>query len=110
MKMPFGKFKGEEVEDIPEGYLFWLWDNVELRTPLLEAVADVLGIGRQSPPSENKKLPPIDMDIAIELVRVGFRQLAKQFHPDVGGSDEKMRKLNAAHEFLKARLGEYHGT
>ena len=29
MKMPWGKFKDEEIEDIPSGYLKWLAINCE---------------------------------------------------------------------------------
>ena len=29
MKMPWGKFKGDEIEDIPSGYLRWLAENCE---------------------------------------------------------------------------------
>lgn len=25
--MPFGKHKGEKMEDVPARYLFWLWTN-----------------------------------------------------------------------------------
>ena len=25
--MPFGKYKGEKMEDVPAGYLHWLWVN-----------------------------------------------------------------------------------
>jgi hypothetical protein len=27
--MPWGKFKGEDIEDIPSGYLKWLSENCE---------------------------------------------------------------------------------
>lgn len=30
MIMPFGKFKGEDIEDLPLEYLYWLQDNCEL--------------------------------------------------------------------------------
>ena len=29
MKLPYGKFKGEDIEDIPSGYLYWLAQNCE---------------------------------------------------------------------------------
>jgi uncharacterized protein (DUF3820 family) len=29
MKMPWGKFKGEDIEDIPSDYLQWLAENCE---------------------------------------------------------------------------------
>jgi uncharacterized protein (DUF3820 family) len=25
--MPFGKYKGEKLADVPDGYLRWLWQN-----------------------------------------------------------------------------------
>lgn len=25
--MPFGKFKGKQMQDVPADYLFWLWTN-----------------------------------------------------------------------------------
>lgn len=35
MKMPFGKHKGEDLEDLPTGYLQWLAENVEGRAELV---------------------------------------------------------------------------
>ena len=29
MKMPFGKHKGEEIEDIPSDYLKWVAENID---------------------------------------------------------------------------------
>ena len=34
MKMPFGKYKGEEVSDIPLDYLKWVEENVSLTPDL----------------------------------------------------------------------------
>lgn len=27
MKMPFGKYKGQELDDVPANYLMWLHEN-----------------------------------------------------------------------------------
>jgi uncharacterized protein (DUF3820 family) len=27
MKMPFGKYRGWDMEDVPASYLMWLYDN-----------------------------------------------------------------------------------
>lgn len=34
MRMPFGKFKGLELADLPDEYLDWLMGLVDLRDPL----------------------------------------------------------------------------
>lgn len=38
MTMPFGKYKGEYIFDLPIGYLEWLKDNVELNYRLEKVV------------------------------------------------------------------------
>lgn len=44
MKMPFGKHVGEEIAEIPETYLIWLWENVELRSrDLIREIAEQIG-------------------------------------------------------------------
>ena len=29
MKLPFGKYKGQDIEDLPTSYLYWLAENLE---------------------------------------------------------------------------------
>ncbi len=36
MRMPFGKHKGELVEDLPSDYVEWILENVERITPDLQ--------------------------------------------------------------------------
>lgn len=36
MKMPFGKYKGEELEDIPTDYIRWCLENMNLTASLAE--------------------------------------------------------------------------
>lgn len=37
MLMPFGKHKGEPVEDVPADYLDWFLGNIERISPALQA-------------------------------------------------------------------------
>ena len=54
MRMPFGKYKGQDINALPDEYLLWLLENIELRDPLLSAVeAEVDERGLELPP-----LPP----------------------------------------------------
>ena len=32
--MPFGKYKGKALANVPAHYLMWLWENTDLRDPL----------------------------------------------------------------------------
>jgi hypothetical protein len=46
----------------------------------------------------NKKL-------LTELVKLGYWQLSKKYHPDASGGDqEKMKELNMVHDFLKSEF------
>lgn len=42
--MPFGKYKGEQLLDIPTSYLEWIYDNLELNGDLEQAVSDAIDI------------------------------------------------------------------
>ena len=37
MKMPYGKFKGKEIHEIPSGYLRWLAQNFDDEDICMEA-------------------------------------------------------------------------
>ncbi len=41
--MPFGKYKGRLVSDIPQDYLEWFADNVKTKPALAEAVSKAIG-------------------------------------------------------------------
>jgi hypothetical protein len=42
IKMPFGKYKGEYIYDLPINYLEWLYENIELRGDIQEAVSKAI--------------------------------------------------------------------
>lgn len=97
--MPFGKYKGEALADVPTDYLGWLLDNVELRPPLHWQVVEELR-RRERPASPP---PPTSGDMA-GLVRRWFQGLARRYHADRGGSDAEMRVVNEAHDTLREAL------
>jgi hypothetical protein len=46
-----------------------------------------------------------ELPMAIQITRHGYLPLSLKFHPDrPGGSDKKMRELNAANEWIKALI------
>lgn len=98
MRMPFGKYRGSAVEDIPLDYLQWLVRTVDLRGTLAEAVSRAISEKAEndhyySPPPE----PP------MTLIRLTYRTLALKWHPDRGGSVQAMQALNEFFEALGGR-------
>ena len=42
MQMPFGKYQGDEIEELPREYLQWIADNLDLYGNLRTAIFDEL--------------------------------------------------------------------
>jgi hypothetical protein len=82
--MPFGKYRGLEVSELPESYLRWLWDTIELREPLYSAVRDALDLEEEEAKTlaPRSALSPEVRAMEKELVSTGYRMLALKMHPD----------------------------
>jgi len=90
--MPFGKYKGCEVADLPKSYLDWLYHNVELRGTLeIEVARALLG-----PSPYFDELPEPEPG---KVKRI-YRELALKWHPDRGGSVQAMQAVNEFYERL----------
>jgi hypothetical protein len=105
VKMPFGKYRGCQVEDLPREYLEWLADQDWLREPLASAVAEALSDRWDAGAvSRSTDLPADLRPVAQELVSIGYRALAQRLHPDHAGGDHKqMAQLNAAAAWLREK-------
>jgi hypothetical protein len=96
--MPFGRWKGVILADLGDDYLLWLSDWPELREPLKTHVFKEL---------ETRDLIRTNIEAAkldIALIEMARRQLARQFHPDIGGSDMGMKAINAMADYLLERV------
>lgn len=123
VKMPFGKYKGGDLEDIPDDYLLWVLDNCELRSPTLRrAIHERLGLdwepddeeeptvgwGRTAappPPPPSSGAPVAAIRAAVlDAVKQWHRRAALTHHPDRGGSVATMQAINAAADDLAAEI------
>jgi hypothetical protein len=59
-RMPFGKYKGLALDEVPRGYLEWLSGNVKLYGPLKVAVETLLS---------GEELPDPDEDADTQVRR-----------------------------------------
>jgi uncharacterized protein (DUF3820 family) len=44
MRMPFGKYKGQDLDALPDEYLLWVIANIPLREPLGSAISEEVGL------------------------------------------------------------------
>jgi hypothetical protein len=123
LKMPFGKYYGTAVADLPYGYAMWLWNNVDLpRWGIKCAVRDRLGLSDEEEGEDKddallQELGEIQerleqalhtgrqpqralLEAADENERLKqcmktvYRKLSFRCHPDRGGDHEAMVLLN----------------
>lgn len=103
MLMPFGKYKGRELTEIPADYLYWLASLPDLRAPLKLALAAELR--RREPSSSLLGSTPEDIVcVAKQIVSAGYRAMALRCHPDTGGTHEQMLAVNGALTMLQGLL------
>jgi hypothetical protein len=108
MTMPFGKYKGVEVIDLPDSYICWLIDEVDLFGQLhLEVQREYFQRLHQAESRNDGatiRIAPADVELARLIVNHGYRSASKLFHPDAGGDPAMMVRLNAVVESLRSQL------
>lgn len=93
-KMPYGKYKGLALEQIPTTYLEWILKSMKESAASIE---DELEAREQQESAT--------LSMARRLIEAGYRQLAKQMHPDAGGDTAAMQELNGTVERLRRTVG-----
>lgn len=99
-RMPFGKYRGRPVEDVPAGYLAWLLEETDVREPHRSAIRDELAWRLDLVPDSALQLAP--PPAIAEIVSAGYRALASRLHPDHGGATCHMQQLNSARDWCRA--------
>jgi hypothetical protein len=104
--MPFGRWRGHRLDALPDGYLEWLRSR-RLREPLRSYVEREHRRRFASDPAAAAGgfLPAELRDAAGSIVTAGYHALARQVHPDHGGSNEDMRRVNDAAAALRRLIG-----
>lgn len=84
--MPFGKYKGEELINLPPNYLTYALIEFDLPQELKESMLEILlmhlGV---------EHLIFKDSNLKVDKV---YKQLSLKYHPDRGGSTEAMQAIN----------------
>lgn len=104
--MPFGKFAGCAVSELPDSYLRWL-STLNLYDPLKGAVDDEIQTrisrdGARRAFGLTPSSPKVDRTTVEEIIGAGLRALARKHHPDLeGGNEEEMKRINLAASWLR---------
>ena len=107
MQMPFGKWRGWDLCDIETPYLEWL-TTIKLKALLNRAVKEELDRRYNNFEPDPPPDPPEQFAGTTQVASIArdwYRDMAKEFHPDRGGSVEAMRAINRANEHLRSLLG-----
>lgn len=85
--MPFGKFKGVFITEIPTNYLCYAIEEFDLPIELQNQIKFEISIRLDIAPIEVSNKTEQDFKNA-------YRKLSVKYHPDKGGSDIEMKVLN----------------
>jgi uncharacterized protein (DUF3820 family) len=100
MNMPFGRYVGEKIQDIPTTYILWLLENgtnmsEELTKELKNVMADRLGLKTKTKTEIKEKIIYRSTSpVTPEFVKIIRNDLAKEYHPDKGGNTTAMQAIN----------------
>jgi hypothetical protein len=85
--MPFGKFKGIRIVEIPTNYLCYAVEEFELPIELENAIKFEVSVRLDLQPIESNNVTEQDFKNI-------YRKLSVKYHPDRGGSEIEMKVLN----------------
>lgn len=103
--MPWGKFKGEYIDELDDDYLWWVFGR-ELKEPLSSAVRQE-AFCRWPEKFElvyNETLPPPSSSDFKSLIMQVYRHLARKWHPDKGGNLQAMQSINDFKQMIEDLL------
>jgi uncharacterized protein (DUF3820 family) len=95
MILQFGKYKGKDAAEVPTDYVKWLERTQTASLQELRAQMRKLGLTTSQDTTVTYRTEGLT-PLQVEMMEAGYRHLARQRHPDHGGSNDAMRDLNDA--------------
>lgn len=103
-RMPFGKHKGRLVSDVESGYLCWVVNTLDDLDPYLRRAIEAELRRRddvQEDERDQRAVVPWD-----QVLKAGYSEMARRFHPDRGGSVVQMQTVNTVFDRLRELAAE----
>lgn len=102
--MPFGRYRGTPLEDLPDSYVDWLLAEANLRPRLRTELEDERSRRWEKKTTADQLASILSTcpspHLVSEIVAAGYRSVSKRAHPDAGGSHDEMIKLTRTREWL----------
>jgi hypothetical protein len=98
-RIPFGKYRGMPVGQLPTEYLEWL-TTIDVREPL---ATQIRGEYERRLYDQSAIESPITLRLVDQIVSAGVRSLARTYHPDGGSHHAEMVAINNAADWLRAK-------
>jgi Putative quorum-sensing-regulated virulence factor len=97
--LPFGRYRGRPLTELPSDYVEWALALDHLREPLKSRLrAEVQRPGLYQPSQLS-----LHARVAKALIMAGIHALAQHHHPDVGGEHEMTVRITVAADWRQAR-------
>ena len=99
--MPWGKYKGEDISEIPDSYILWLnfsasySGNALLKDKVMEEVE--IRFSNKLP----KRVYSNENAITPGSLKKIYHQICVEYHPDRGGNTVAMQAINSFYQKLK---------
>jgi Putative quorum-sensing-regulated virulence factor len=118
MQLPFGKYRGHFVSEVPTEYLRWVLAHMDINGTLRRSIE--YEVRRRRPYFSSRffipPVSPIDRDTDLRsfkedyrlkvrtALKTAYREMALRYHPDRGGSHEAMLAVNDLYERFNALI------
>jgi uncharacterized protein (DUF3820 family) len=101
-RMPFGKYKGIEIPELPSNYLLYALETFDLPEELTMVLTTTLYDRLVSLPNCGVYFENIVLKVGIEehKIKAAYKALTLKYHPDKGGSHEAMQAINEFRDLL----------
>jgi hypothetical protein len=107
MRMPWGKYRGTLLEDIPDSYLEWVLFGADYAQPYLKSAIRA-ELERRADPSSARRHDAEEAALPVvrNVIKNWYREMALRFHPDrTLDNGAAMKAINHGYERLLDLLG-----
>lgn len=100
--MPFGKYKGVEILELPSNYILYALETFDLPEELTISLTQIFYDRLINLPNCGGYFENMVLFVGAEPAKVKsiYKALTLKYHPDKGGSHEAMQAINEFRDLL----------